>query len=138
MNPTETISGIPEEVKAQLRQTLDDLLKGVRHPDKMKAACERILQLADSGLKRRPLRHLGLELFPREANLLSELVSLVKVILYGLIQGPVKIVDLGMTLVTLETNFLLALGQGGTKLLGVVQGRLQLLGQPLQLGQLPA
>ncbi|MGO9815702.1 MAG: hypothetical protein ACLP53_33675 [Isosphaeraceae bacterium] len=84
------------------------------------------------------MRHLGLELFPREAKLLSEPVSLVKVILYGLIQGPVKIVDLGMTLVTLETNFLLALGQGGTKLLGVVQGRLQLLGQPLQLGLLPA
>jgi len=99
---------------------------------------ECILQLADSGLKRRPLRHLGLELFPREAKLLSEPVSLVKVILYGLIQGPVKIVDLGMTLATLETNFLLALGQGGTKLLGVVQGRLQLLGQPLQLGRLPA
>ena len=97
-----------------------------------------ILQLADSGLKCRPLRHLGLELFPREAKLLSEPVSLVKVILYGLIQGPVKIVDLGMTLVTLKTNFLLALGQGGMKQLRVVQGRLQLLGQPLQLGLLPA
>jgi len=96
------------------------------------------LQLADSGLKCRPLRHLGLELFPRVAKLLSEPVSLVKVILYGFIQGPVKIVDLSMTLVTLETNFLLALGQGGKKQLRVVQGRLQLLGQPLQLGLLPA
>ena len=97
-----------------------------------------ILQLADSGLKCCPLRYLGLELFPREAKLLSEPVSLAKVILYGLIQGPVKIVDLGMTLVTLKTNFLLALGQGGMKQLRVVQGRLQLLGQPLQLGLLPA
>jgi len=99
---------------------------------------QRILQLADSGLKCRPLRHFGLELFPCEAKLLSEPVSLVKVILYGLIQGPVQIVDLGMTLVTLKTNFLLALGQGGKKQLGVVQGRLELLGQPLLLGLLPA
>src|SRR5208337_3974528 len=70
---------------------------------------QRVLQLADSGLKCRPLRHLGLELFPSEAKLLREPVSLVKVILCDLIQGPVKIVDLGMTLVTLKTNFLLAL-----------------------------
>ena len=92
---------------------------------------QRILQLADSGLKCGPLRHLGLELFPRAAKLLSEPVALVKVILYGLIQGPAKIVDLGMTLVALKTSFLRALGQGGTKLLGVVHGCLQLFGQPL-------
>jgi hypothetical protein len=42
MNPTETMPGIPEELKAQLRQTLDDLVKGIRGPDKMKAACERM------------------------------------------------------------------------------------------------
>ncbi|MGA7497358.1 MAG: hypothetical protein WBX00_11575 [Isosphaeraceae bacterium] len=51
MNPTETISGIPEEVKAQLRQTLDDLLKGVRHPDKMKAACERMDRMREENRK---------------------------------------------------------------------------------------
>ena len=39
MNTNETI---PEEVKAQLRQTLDDLVKGIRRPDKMQAACERM------------------------------------------------------------------------------------------------
>ena len=42
MNTTETIPGIPAEVKAQLQQTLDDLVKGIRRPDKMKAACERM------------------------------------------------------------------------------------------------
>ncbi len=42
MNTTETSPAIPEEVKAQLRQTLDDLVMGVRRPDKMKAACERM------------------------------------------------------------------------------------------------
>ena len=42
MNSIEAISGIPEEIKAQLRQTLDDLVKGIRRPDKMKTACERM------------------------------------------------------------------------------------------------
>jgi hypothetical protein len=42
MNTTETTQGIPAEVKAQLRQTLDDIVKGVRRVDKMKAACERM------------------------------------------------------------------------------------------------
>ncbi len=42
MNTTETVHGIPDDVKAQLRQTLDDLVKGIRRPEKMKAACERM------------------------------------------------------------------------------------------------
>jgi hypothetical protein len=42
MNTTETIPGIPEDVKAELRQTLEDLVKGIRRPDKMKAACQRM------------------------------------------------------------------------------------------------
>jgi hypothetical protein len=51
MNPTETISGIPEEVRAQLRQTLDDLVKGIRRPDKMKAACERMDRMREENRK---------------------------------------------------------------------------------------
>ena len=51
MNTTETIPGIPEEVKAQLRQTLDDLLKGVRRPGKMKAACERMDRMREENRK---------------------------------------------------------------------------------------
>ena len=39
MNTTEAI---PDEVKAQLQQTLDDLVKGIRRPEKMKAACQRM------------------------------------------------------------------------------------------------
>jgi hypothetical protein len=42
MNTTETISGIPDDVKAQLQQTLADLAKGIRRPDKMKSACQRM------------------------------------------------------------------------------------------------
>jgi predicted TIM-barrel fold metal-dependent hydrolase len=52
MNTTETIPGIPEEVKAQLRETLDDLVKGIRRPDKMKAACERMDRMREENRKR--------------------------------------------------------------------------------------
>jgi predicted TIM-barrel fold metal-dependent hydrolase len=52
MNTTESITGIPEEVKAQLRETLDDLVKGIRRPDKMKAACERMDRMREENRKR--------------------------------------------------------------------------------------
>jgi hypothetical protein len=42
MNTTDAAAGIPDEIKADLKQTLDDLVKGIRRPDKMKAACERM------------------------------------------------------------------------------------------------
>ena len=42
MNTAKTAPGIPDEVKVELRQTLDDLVNGIRRPDKMKAACERM------------------------------------------------------------------------------------------------
>ena len=42
---------IPEEVKAQLRETLDDLVKGIRRPDKMKAACERMDRMREENRK---------------------------------------------------------------------------------------
>jgi len=52
MNTTETIPGIPEEVKSQLRETLDDLVKGIRRPDKVKAACERMDRMREENRKR--------------------------------------------------------------------------------------
>lgn len=42
MNLTDTTGVLPEQLKAQLRETLDDLVKGIRRPDKMQAACERM------------------------------------------------------------------------------------------------
>jgi hypothetical protein len=42
MSAAKTVPGIPDDVKVQLRQTLDDLMSGVRRPDRMKAACERM------------------------------------------------------------------------------------------------
>jgi hypothetical protein len=51
MNTTETTPSIPEDVKAQLRETLDDLVKGIRRPDKMKAACERMDRMREENRK---------------------------------------------------------------------------------------
>jgi succinate dehydrogenase/fumarate reductase flavoprotein subunit len=48
MNTSETI---PEEVRTQLQQTLDDLVKGIRRPDKMKAACERMDRMREENRK---------------------------------------------------------------------------------------
>jgi hypothetical protein len=51
MNTTETEYSIPEDIKAELRQTLDDLVKGVRRPEKMKAACERMDRMREENRK---------------------------------------------------------------------------------------
>ena len=51
MDPTETTTAIPEEVKAELKQTLDDLAKGIRRRDKMKAACERMDRMREENRK---------------------------------------------------------------------------------------
>lgn len=51
MNTTDMASGIPEEIKAQLRETLDDLVKAIRRPDKMKAACERMDRMREENRK---------------------------------------------------------------------------------------
>jgi succinate dehydrogenase/fumarate reductase flavoprotein subunit len=51
MNTTETVSAIPEDIKAELQQTLDDLMKGIRRPEKMKAACERMDRLREENRK---------------------------------------------------------------------------------------
>ena len=51
MNNTGTVPGIPEEIKAELRQTLDDLAKGIRRADKMKAACERMDRMREENRK---------------------------------------------------------------------------------------
>lgn len=51
MNTTATIAAIPGDVKAQLQQTLDDLVKGVRRSDQMKAACERMDRMREDNRK---------------------------------------------------------------------------------------
>lgn len=42
MKTTETIPAIPPELAKEFQEAVDDLLKGIRRPEKMKAACERM------------------------------------------------------------------------------------------------
>ncbi len=52
MRTTETSPGIfPEDVKAALQQALDDLSKGIRDPEKAKAACEHMDRLREENRK---------------------------------------------------------------------------------------
>jgi hypothetical protein len=62
MNSTDTIPGIPDEVKAQLRLTLDDLVKGIRRPDKMIAACERMDRMREENRKLLGEQNIAVEL----------------------------------------------------------------------------
>ena len=51
MNIPDSIAGLPEQVKAELQQTLDDLAKGIRRPAKVKAACERMDRMREENRK---------------------------------------------------------------------------------------
>ena len=42
MNTTETAVGMPPDLAAEFQEALDDLAKGIRRPEKMQAACERM------------------------------------------------------------------------------------------------
>lgn len=42
MNTAEILPGISPELAAEFREVVDDLMKGIRRPEKMKAACERM------------------------------------------------------------------------------------------------
>jgi hypothetical protein len=47
MNATEAVPDIPPDVAAELRETLDDLMKGIRRPEKIRAACDRMDRLRE-------------------------------------------------------------------------------------------
>ncbi len=47
MNAPETTSGKAPDLAAELQEALDDLAKGIRRPEKMQAACERMDRLRE-------------------------------------------------------------------------------------------
>jgi hypothetical protein len=47
LNTTETTAGIPPDLAAEFQEALDDLAKGIRRPEKMQAACERMDRLRE-------------------------------------------------------------------------------------------
>jgi hypothetical protein len=67
VNTAETVSCMPEEIRVQLQQTLDDLVKGIRRPDKMKAACERMDRMREENRKLFGQQNISVDLI-REAR----------------------------------------------------------------------
>jgi len=47
MNTIEPATGIPPDLAAEFQQALEDLAKGIRRPEKMQAACERMDRLRE-------------------------------------------------------------------------------------------
>ena len=62
MNTTETTTGIPDDVKAKLQEALDDLAKGIRRSDKIKAACERMDRIREENRQLFGEQNLAVEL----------------------------------------------------------------------------
>ena len=42
MDPANIATSIPADLAAEFQEALDDLAKGIRRPEKMQAACERM------------------------------------------------------------------------------------------------
>jgi hypothetical protein len=61
MNTTETI-GTPSDFTAEFQEALDDLAKGIRRPEKMRAACERMDHLREENRQLFGERNLAVEL----------------------------------------------------------------------------
>ena len=51
MNTTETAAAIPPDLAAEFQEAVDDLAKGIRRPEKMKAACERMDRMREENRK---------------------------------------------------------------------------------------
>ncbi len=51
MNPTEITTGIPADLAAEFQEALDDLAKGIRRPEKIRAACERMDRIREENRK---------------------------------------------------------------------------------------
>lgn len=47
MNAAESTCAIPPDLAAEFQEAVDDLAKGIRRPDKMTAACERMDRLRE-------------------------------------------------------------------------------------------
>jgi hypothetical protein len=58
---------ISEELKAELQEALDDLAKGIRRPEKMQAACERMDRMREENRQLFGEQNIAVELI-REAR----------------------------------------------------------------------
>jgi hypothetical protein len=61
MKATET-TRIPPDLAAEIQEALDDLVKGIRRPEKMQAACERMDRLREENRQRFGEQNIAVEL----------------------------------------------------------------------------
>ena len=47
MNIANTVATIPPDLASEFREAVDDLAKGIRRPEKMQAACDRMDRLRE-------------------------------------------------------------------------------------------
>jgi hypothetical protein len=62
MKASETTTGIAPEFAAEFQETLDDLAKGIRRPEKMQAACDRMDRLREENRQLFGEQNLAVEL----------------------------------------------------------------------------
>lgn len=62
METATAIPAIPDAVKAELWEALDDLAKGFRRPEKMKAACERMDRMREENRRLFGEQNIAIEL----------------------------------------------------------------------------
>ena len=51
MSTTDIAMGVPPELATEFREALDDLAQGVRRPEKMRSACQRMDRLREENRK---------------------------------------------------------------------------------------
>lgn len=51
MSTADIAMGVPPELAAEFREAVDELAKGVRRPEKMRAACQRMNRLREENRK---------------------------------------------------------------------------------------
>ena len=65
MNPKETAAGIPPDLAAEFQEAVADLAKGIRRPEKMQAACERMDRLREENRQLFGEQNIAVELVRR-------------------------------------------------------------------------
>ena len=65
MNPINISASIPPDLAAEFQEALDDLAKGIRRPEKMQAACERMDRLREENRQLFGEQNIAVELVRR-------------------------------------------------------------------------
>jgi hypothetical protein len=62
MPTPEPTTGLPPDLVAEFQEALDDLAKGIRRPEKMRAACERMDRLREENRRLLGEQNIAVEL----------------------------------------------------------------------------